>query len=44
MLAGAQCQTFEAATSIAIEELERQIEKRKNQIIGKQHNKSLIVI
>lgn len=34
MLAGAQCQTFEAATSVAIEALERQIEKRKTKLMA----------
>ena len=34
MLANAQCHTFEAATAVAIEALERQIEKRKNKLIA----------
>ena len=34
MLAGAQCRTFEAATSVAIEALERQIEKRKTKLMA----------
>lgn len=34
MLADAKCQTFESATAVAIEALERQIEKRKNKLLA----------
>ena len=44
MLAGAQCQTFEASTSVAIEALERQIEKRKTKLIANRDNKYLIAV
>ena len=37
MLANAQCKTFEAATSVAIEALERQIEKRKTKLIANRY-------
>ena len=33
MLSGAQCKTFEAATTQAVEALERQIERRKTKVI-----------
>jgi putative sigma-54 modulation protein len=44
MLAGAQCQTFESATAIAIEALERQIEKRKNKLLANRVVKNQLML